>query len=244
LPEPLRSQMLHGDFSANVGSDPWQTIPTEWVAAAQERWTDETPGIMDSMGVDPARGGRDETVIARRYGTWFARLKCYPGPNTPDGASVASLIVQFLKHNAPVHIDVIGIGSSVYDHMKGTGIHSVPVNSAIPTKEMNKANTLRMKNIRAVLWWRMRESLDPANDNPISLPPDKGLREDLCAPRFSLTPGGILIENKEDIKKRIGRSTDKGDAVVLANMNTFKRGVVEKITERVSFRESGGWMGM
>ena len=68
LPEPLRSQMLYGDFSIGSDADPWQVIPTEWVVAAQERWVEEFPDKLDAMGVDPARGGVDETVIARRYG--------------------------------------------------------------------------------------------------------------------------------------------------------------------------------
>ncbi|MGM7379778.1 terminase, partial [Acinetobacter baumannii] len=38
LPEPLRSQMLYGDFGAGIEDDPWQVIPTEWVEAAQARW--------------------------------------------------------------------------------------------------------------------------------------------------------------------------------------------------------------
>ena len=38
LPEPLRSQMLLGDFHAGMQDDPWQVIPTEWVRLAQKRW--------------------------------------------------------------------------------------------------------------------------------------------------------------------------------------------------------------
>ena len=48
------------------------------------------------------------------------------------------------------------------------------------------------------------------------MPHDPDLRADLCAPTWSLGSSGILIESKEDIRKRIGRSTDKGDAVVMA----------------------------
>jgi hypothetical protein len=68
LPEPLRSQMLYGDFLAGKKDDAMQVIPTAWVEAAQARWKrpDVLP-IMDSLGADIARGGDDNTVICLLY---------------------------------------------------------------------------------------------------------------------------------------------------------------------------------
>ena len=43
LPEPLRSQMLYGDFNAGIEDDPWQVIPTAWVEAAMKRWRSRSP---------------------------------------------------------------------------------------------------------------------------------------------------------------------------------------------------------
>lgn len=48
------------------------------------------------------------------------------------------------------------------------------------------------------------------------LPDDRELYVDLCAPRYKIQLGGILIESKDEIHKRIGRSPDCGDAVVMA----------------------------
>ena len=48
------------------------------------------------------------------------------------------------------------------------------------------------------------------------LPPDPILMADLAAPTFELRAGGIYLEPKEDVCKRLGRSTDRGDAVVMA----------------------------
>ena len=64
----------------------------------------------------------------------------------------------------------------------------------------------------------MREALNPEGEFAASmaLPPDPELRADLCAPTWSLTPSGILIESKDDIRTRLGRSTDKGDAAVMS----------------------------
>jgi hypothetical protein len=76
---------------------------------------------------------------------------------------------------------------------------------------------LQFANLRSASWWNLRELLDPAQRHGIALPPDDLLIGDLTAPRWRMTSGGkILLESKDDIRKRIGRSTDDGDAVVMA----------------------------
>lgn len=243
LPEPLRSQMLHGDFTAGTDDDPWQVIPTDWVRRAQDRWQDLAPkdrGPMDAIGVDPARGGMDETVLARRYGSWFM-LESYPGSQTPDGPAVAALVVQILKDRAPVHVDVIGIGSSVYDHLIGTDVHTIPINAAERCNHTDRSAALRMSNFRAYMYWKLREDLDPKNDEEIALPPGAEVRADLCAPKWKLISSGVQIESKEDIKQRIGRSPDKGDAIVMANLNTKKRGTAGK---DIPGNTGMSWMGI
>jgi len=82
---------------------------------------------------------------------------------------------------------------------------------------------LRFRNRRAMIHWRFRESLDPVTGDKIALPPDPELKADLCAPLWKLTAGGILVEEKDEIKKRIGRSPDKGDAVIYASICTPKK---------------------
>lgn len=218
LPEPLRSQMLNGDFLAGIGDDPWQVLPTAWVKAAQDRWEPSCDESMDSVGADIARGGSCQTVLARRHGSWFDSLLTYPGAITPDGQTAAGLVVAAMKNGCRVNVDVIGVGSSVYDCLNDLGkIQVYAVNGAEGVKYTDKTGKLKMRNLRAYLYWKMRESLDPKTGDNIALPPDSELRADLCAPRWKLTTGGILIESKEDLIKRIGRSPDKGDAVVLTN---------------------------
>jgi len=70
---------------------------------------------------------------------------------------------------------------------------------------------------RAAAWWHLREMLDPAHGHAVALPPDDTLTGDLTAPHWKVQSGGkILIESKDDIRKRLRRSTDAGDAVVQA----------------------------
>jgi hypothetical protein len=224
LPEPLRSQMLKGDFHAGMEDDPWQVIPTAWVDAAMARWKpmDSKPR-MDSMGVDVARGGKDKTVIARKHGQWFDKPLEYPGTETPDGPVVAGLVIAALRDAAPIHIDVIGVGASPYDFLRAARQQVIGVNVAEKAMGTDKSGRLRFANQRSEHWWRMREALDPANNKGLALPPDNKLRGDLCAPRWELQGSVINVESREEIVKRIGRSPDHASAYLLALMETPRR---------------------
>lgn len=238
LPEPLRSQMLLGDFRAGRGDDPWQVVPTEWVRQAMERWEPCKPGaegLMSSIGADVARGGRDETIVARRHGTWFSELLAYPGIATPDGPTAAGLILAAQRNAAPIHVDVIGIGASVYDFLAQAGVQVIAINGAEASGETDRSGRLPFANRRAALYWRLREALDPASGLGVALPPDDKLKADLCAPRWRLTQRGVLVESKEDIIKRIERSPDRGDAVVYAWCATVLRGQRKPLPVRRSY---------
>jgi hypothetical protein len=225
LPEPLRSKMLHGDFSAGMEDNPWQVIPTAWVDAAMARWTEEKPDLpLSAIGVDIARGGKDQTVIAKRYGPWFPRLKKYPGVRTPDGPSVAALVVIEHEGAASIHMDIIGVGGSGYDHVKLVKPHcTVPMNGAEKSMARDRSGQLHFRNKRAEWHWKMREALDPATGDELALPPDREMRADLIAPRWKLTAQGIQIEEKDEIKSRLGRSPDSGEAVIYANAQDTRR---------------------
>jgi hypothetical protein len=233
MPEPLRSQMLYGDFKAGLQDDPWQVIPTEWIDAAMDRWQPRhAKGAMDSLGVDVARGGRDSEIIARRHGTWFDELLLFAGKASPDGPTTAGRVIAARRDRAVVHIDVVGWGSSPYDFLVQNRVQTVPLNGAAKSYGLAKDNDLRFVNLRAELWWRMREALDPMNPEPIALPDDSALRADLAAPKWSLGPAGIKVEAKEDIVKRIGRSPDRGDAVVYALVSTPKQEFIDSLVAK------------
>jgi len=229
LPEPLRSQLLLGDFQIGIRDDPWQTVPTAWVEAAQQRWRDTTrpTELITALGVDVARGGTDKTVLSKRYWNWFAQLDKYPGSFTPNGPLVAQLVFNAMETerlpgnwDTSVHVDVIGVGASVYDACVGLGMEVRAINFGEGTDAHDRSRKLGFANKRALYYWRLREALDPQTGDELCLPPDSELLADLTAPRWSLQSGRIKIESKEDIQKRIGRSTDCGDAVVLANIES------------------------
>lgn len=246
-PEPLRSQMLNGDFEAGLEDDAFQLIPTEWIEAAMKRWRPrlEKPP-MDSMGVDVSRGnmggimltnGKDRTVIARRHGTWFDDLVSLKGIDVNDGPAVAAQVIARRRDNAVVHIDIVGVGTSPYDFLVGSHVQTIGINGGAKSLATTEGQSqLKFVNLRSELYWRMREALDPSNQHPLYLPNDAELLADLAAPRFWMTPSGIMVEPKrgkptEDGKPtgliaRLGRSPDRGDAAVYALVSTPKRNVV------------------
>lgn len=242
LPEPLRSQMLRGDFQAGASDPAWQLIPTAWVKAAQARWVKkEIKGPMTAIGFDPARGGADKSTAARRHGQWFDELVSVPGAVTADGPTAAGFIVPLIRNGACVCVDSIGIGSSALDFIKGLNLLVLPVVGSAMSGLSDKAGQLRFRNKRAEMYWRLREALDPTLDDPIALPPDQELLGDLCAARYKIVTmgdkAGIQIRDKDEIREAIGRSPDKGDAVAM----TFVSGIPSAGRQKTTNTKPPDW---
>lgn len=222
MPEPLRSMLLYGDFKASAKPNPYQVIPTEWVRVAQKRWMeqDRPASPLTAVGIDAARGGDDYMTLARRYDNWFDNVVKWPGALVSDGQAAATLIHSELGGVQPryINVDVIGIGSSTYDHVKNVYDSVIPVNVADGSEYRDKSGKLKMRNLRAEMHWRLRDALDPLNHENIALPNDPEVLSDLCSANYKITASGVLIEDKEEIKARIGRSPDVGEAIMLANL--------------------------
>lgn len=214
LPEPLRS-ILRGDWTAGRQADPWGVIPPAWVQAATRRAPPDDPGPLSALGVDVARGGPDETTIAALRGRVVEDLAVFPGAATPDGQSVAALVLQRHADGCPVGVDVIGVGSSPYDHLAGM-VPTVAINAGEGTEFRDRSGQIAFINVRAAMWWAFREALDPKSGEGLVLPDDPQLRAELQAPRFSVQGRRIKVESKEEVRKRLGRSTNRADAVIQA----------------------------
>ena len=233
LREPLRSQLLYGDFSIGTVDKERQVIPTAWVRAAQRRWEEMTQptNVLRALGVDVARGGSDQTIISKRYRNWFARLLKYDASETRTGGEVAALVMKSMEaeemdgeemRSVPIILDLTGVGSSPYDILTDNEFNVDGFVASSKSAHMDAAGRLEFTNRRAEAWWKFYEALDPDSGEDIALPPDPELMADLTAPTWELVGNGIRIEKKDAIKKRIGRSPDCGDAVVM-NYNADTR---------------------
>ncbi len=217
-------QELGGEFLDD--EDGWQVIPAAWVRAAQARWT-PTPPLNQSLtclGVDVAYGGADATVVSPRRGQWFAPLKKYRGVATDSGQKSAFLVLKEHDGAALIHVDAIGYGAPCHEYLREkVGKLAVAVNVAEATDWFDRSRKYRLTNTRTAMYWLLREALDPETGDNLALPPDQELMGDLTAPRFEVRASGIVVEAKEKIKERIGRSPDCGDAVCLSHLRPQKR---------------------
>jgi len=195
-------------------------IPLAWVEAAVERWYEWAErgerGDLTTVGVDVARSGRDQTVFAPRFGDFIGELERHSYADTMQ--TVGRLVRVLEQHaGARASVDVIGIGAGVVDRLREQGVKVDAFNASESSGATDRSGELRFLNRRAAAWWRVRDLLDPSNNPTIGLPPDDRLIGDLIAPRWRInSTGKIQVEAKDEIRKRIGRSTDCGDAVVQA----------------------------
>jgi hypothetical protein len=212
-----------GNFAA---SDEDGVIPLAWIEAANERWHNVIDwGLFICVGVDVARSGKDSTERAMRYD---AGIKEILTTNKEDTMETAGRVAGILrKHGGYAMIDLIGIGAGTYDRVreqyqnpkneKSPKLDARPFNAAERTDRKDASGELGFTNKRSAAWWNMRELLDPANGHDVALPDDDELTGDLTAPKWRVMSGGkIQVESKDDIRKRIGRSTNKGDGVIQA----------------------------
>lgn len=211
-------------------------IPLGWLTQAVNRWKSlrDDPAYSGKpaslkahesgtriVGVDVARTGSDETCLALRYGSYIAELQRM---RVTDTMEVANRVAAYMHEpGATAVVDVIGIGSGVYDRLRQMKNNAdiigtpIPFNASAGTERRDMLGQFHFFNSRAAAWWRMRELLDPAKGSMIALPDDEELIEELAAPKFDLYANGRLkVEGKDDIKRRIGRSTDSADAVIQA----------------------------
>lgn len=222
LPEPLRSALRDGNFMLSRSDDLCQVIPTEWVRAAVGRWEGLRGRTVPqcAIGVDvSAPGGNDDTVLAIRYDGWFDNLVIAPAKNLKDEGDIASLILKHRRDGAEIIIDAGGgYGGATMLQLKSNEIHFVPYKGKEGTTRKTIDRTLGFANTRSAAIWAFREALDPSQPggSTIALPNDAKLIAELTAPTFELTSQGFKVETKESVREKLGRSPDRGDAVIMS----------------------------
>lgn len=158
------------------------------------------------VGVDPAHTGPDRTAFVFRRGRVVTRIETHQGKSTME---VAGLVGNLIKDHNPdaVFIDKGGIGAGVYDRLIELGhgnVYGILSGAAASNNQL-------YANKRAEMWARMKKWLE---DSPVRLPRSPELEADMSAPGHRPDSSGrLLIEKKEDMKKRGMRSPDIGDAL-------------------------------
>ena len=156
---------------------------------------------------------------------WFGPAVLKPGSETPDGASGAFFVWEYIKDKNTrclLNVDTVAWGSACCEHLQRKGLNVFPINFGNKCLSTDKSGLLMFRNLRAFAYWSMREALDPASPNPLSLPPDPELLEELTTAKFKMAGAAVQIEEKKDIKN------DQNPILIFLNIVTVK-GVVDSI---------------
>lgn len=202
---PLYQTRVMGEF-ADAGEG--VLFPLSLIDSAIDREVETDSG--DALGVDVARStAGDLNCVARCRKGRIEIVNTWRSPDTMETTQkvVNTVTVTSCKHLA---VDVGGPGGGVVDRLKELGhdVEGVHFGGAADDPQ-------RFRNWRAEAFWKLREALERGE---VSLPNDDDLRADLSALRYLFTQDGrIQIENKDEVRRRLGRSPDRADAVALAH---------------------------
>jgi len=211
---PYQTRVL-GNFYASSAD---AVIPLAWVEDAMERWDVWVKSGRRKfsptkvLGVDVALGGADFCGIAHRRGHVIEKVEKLKLSNT---VKVADAVETRLASGDEAVIDSIGVGAGVLATLRERGRNARPFTASKKSFKKDVGREHGFLNRRAEMWWAMRELLDPAFSPDVAIPRDDQLIGELTAPKWTETASGkIKVESKDEIRKRIDRSTDLADAVL------------------------------
>lgn len=220
-----RKAMVEGDWNAFTGSA--QVIPSHLIPEAAKRHAN--PGTPCIWGLDVARLGSDSTVLVERRGYNFEIIKKWNRirldlqsddivkiyESRLSDQRIEDQRAKLEKREAQIlvpsiiNIDDIGLGGGLADMLIGKNLPAKGINVG----RASKRNSHKFYNFKAELWWNLRQMFESDN---MDIPDLAELKTELGAVEFEYVGGRIKIQDKEIVRKNIGRSPDYADALALA----------------------------
>jgi hypothetical protein len=178
------------------------------VEQASKRKVEQPEGTPVVWGLDVARYGDDASVLCIRQGRHLMELHSWKKLSLMELAGrVLDLLHSSDEPPEEILVDSIGLGAGVLDRLRELDIPARGVNVS-----ESPAMADRYANLRAELWDLTKQWFN----EEVQIPNDDSLIADLTAPRYSFNSSGkMLVESKAETKKRLGRSTDFADSLVL-----------------------------
>jgi len=192
-------------------TDPDQLIDHEWI---QNAYSVEKIEGHRKLGVDVARYGDDDTVLAEFEGNALIDLENHHGLSTDRVAAVAQRrIIDNVIDPHLCSVDGTGLGSGVVDNMKRAGFQIIDLVVGKNPVRLEELKEYKFYNLRSQMYFYAREMF---RQGKIRLEfKHMGLVGDLTSIRYEVKGDKtVAIESKDSIKKRLGRSPDYGDAFV------------------------------
>jgi len=189
-------------------------ISVRWCYNATEK--EDVEKGLPALGVDVANSENgDQAALAFGKGPHLQKISAFqcPDSNQLGKTKVKELIIENKMDPKLVGVDGVGVGAGTINALKELNYRVTNLIGGAKAYIMPK-NTYRFKNLRSQMWWQMREDLKTGD---LKIPNDEELIADLCSPTYKDNDQYIIVESKDDIKKRLGRSPNKGDAAVYWN---------------------------
>lgn len=193
-------------------------IRWDWLVAASEREVvEDGPG---AMGVDVANSeAGDEAAIVRGKGGRILDIAAFPCPNANRlGERVVMEARALGIRGEYIGVDSVGVGAGTVNECERLGMRIRALNGgekAAVIYENGRIQTDTFLNLRSQMLWALREDL---RNGEIAMPFDEEAFVDLTTPRWiEQSDKSVRVESKDEIKKRLGRSPNKGDAIVYWN---------------------------
>ena len=225
---------VYGEFPS-LGDEQFISPRLVDEAFARPKHKDPTAPIV--LGVDPARGGSDSTVIVARQGRDLLELRRYRGDDT---MTVVGHVIEAIEDFKPalVVLDEGGLGYGILDRLTEQRYKVRGVNFGWKAK-----NSVMWGNKRAEMWGAMRDWLRTA-----AITSDRQLKSDLTGPKTKPDSSGtVFLEGKKEMKARGLASPDAADALActfafpVASRQYVERPRTLKTYDRAA--ASASWMG-
>lgn len=198
-------QELYCDFSASASD---VVIPIDLVTAAAKRLLTEADiaGAPIIIGLDVARFGDDATVLTLRQGLWCKAQQVFRGLDTMQAADVLINAIN-THHPQAVFVDVGAMGAGVVDRVRQLHYTVTEVNFGGSPQD-----TDRYANLRAEMYFKLRAWIEAGG----AIPNEPTLKSELSVVEYQFARNGkIILEPKEKVKEKIGKSPDYADSLAL-----------------------------
>lgn len=193
--------------------------PDEVRAAMQRHHREEDyRGAAMILGVDVAREGDDKSVVFPRQGIVALPPTAMRNVDSIQGAGKVTRIWAELEADGCFVDNTGGFGAGWIDQLRVLHRNPVPIHFA------GKASSLQFVNKRAEMLWMACEWVKEGG----ALPDIPELVEEMTAHTYFFRGDQIQIEEKEQIKAKIGRSPDYFDGLGL----TFAHPVIRSAGSR------------
>lgn len=220
---------VYGDFPTQE-DDVFMPLPLVEAAVGRELPDDDVGKI--TLGIDVARYGDDETIIAQNVGGKVHLPVIAHGQNLMR--TVGDIVITYrrlLKENPTyrgvitAYIDDTGLGGGVTDRLQEvkreenlSRLEIVPINFAM--RPPQDGSELKYADITTYMWANVKAMMEAQE---LSIENDEELVAQLTVRKYSITSNGrIVLERKKDMKERGIKSPDRADAVALSCYSTNK----------------------